>query len=225
MCCWAVATTTPAGPIQRPRVEPRVAAARLPATGKADYNATMDRSGEQDKADELTAEQVRAAAAGDRDAMLLLYRSTVDRVYRLMVRLVGYQDADDLTQRVYVRVFETLVKFQQQSRLTTWLYRVATNEALQHLRRQQQRRTVPLVAAPPAEAVDRLESDERVRAVQTALDQMQPDQRAILMLKEEAGLSYRQIASALEIPEGTVASRLNRARDQCRELLRQSGVI
>ena len=142
-----------------------------------------------------------------------VYEATSDRVFRLMVRMVGQQDADDLTQQTFVRAFTKLDQFE------TWLYRLATNEALQHLRREKHRRTKELVVEPAADQTDDVEQDERATMVRSALDQLDPELRAIFTLKEEGGLSYQEIAATLSIPEGTVGSRLNRARRELRRLI------
>ena len=84
---------------------------------------------------------VDACLAGDRCAMQQLYEQCSDHVYGLMVRMVGRQDADDLTQHVFLTMFRKLDQFNGQSKLETWLYRLATNEALQHLRRSKRRST------------------------------------------------------------------------------------
>ncbi|QDV82140.1 RNA polymerase sigma factor [Planctomycetes bacterium TBK1r] len=162
---------------------------------------------------------VHAAAAGDRSALQAIYEVTSDRVFRLMVRMVGQQDADDLTQQTFVRAFTKLDQFSGDSKFETWLYRLATNEALQHLRREKHRRTKELKVDPAMDATDQVEQDERVAMVRKALAQLDPEQRAIFTLKEESGLSYQEIAQTLGIPEGTVGSRLNRVRRGLRKLV------
>lgn len=166
---------------------------------------------------------VRAAAAGDRSALRTIYEVTSDRVFRLMVRMVGQQDADDLTQQTFVRAFTKLGQFSSESKFETWLYRLATNEALQHLRREKHRRTKELVVEPAIQATDHVEQDERVAMVRQALAQLDLELRAIFTLKEESGLSYQEIALTLDIPEGTVGSRLNRARRELRRFVEESG--
>lgn len=170
----------------------------------------------------LPADMVARAAAGDRQAMRRLYEATVGRIYALMVRMVGHQDAEDLTQQSYVRAFTKLNQFSGDAKFETWLYRLATNEALQHLRREKVRRTQPLqydiAKAPP----DPAETRDQVRQLRQALAKLSPESRAVFTLKEELGLSYREIASTLDIAEGTVGSRLNRARRELKGILRRT---
>lgn len=167
----------------------------------------------------LALETIGAATQGDRSALAAIYNATSDRVYRLMVRMVGVQDAADLTQQTFVRAFHKIEQFAGDAKFETWLYRLATNEALQHLRREKHRRTKDLVIEPTTEAADPVEQQERATMVQQALASIDPELRAIFTLKEEAGLSYQEIAETLGIPAGTVGSRLNRARRELRELL------
>lgn len=162
---------------------------------------------------------VHAAAAGERRAMLEIYEATSERVYRLMVRMVGSQDAEDVTQQIFVKAFCKLVQFKGDAKFETWLYRLATNEALQHLRREKHRQTSQLVVEPTTHRDNPAEQDERAHLVRQALAALEPELRAIFTLKEENGLSYQEIAATLSIPEGTVGSRLNRARRELRKLL------
>ncbi|WP_231746155.1 RNA polymerase sigma factor [Rosistilla oblonga] len=179
----------------------------------------MQHRNERSEDEPIDGETVNAGAAGDRAALRSIYETTSDRVFRLMVRMVGPQDADDLTQQTFVRAFTRLAQFSGQSKFETWLYRLATNEALQHLRREKHRRTKQLIVEPTMLATDHVEQDERIAMLRQALDQLDPELRAIFTLKEESGLSYQEIAQALGIPEGTVGSRLNRARRELRKLL------
>ena len=166
---------------------------------------------------------VDACVGGDRDAMQQIYEHCSGRVYALMVRIVGSQDADDLTQQVFLQMFRKLDQFSGGSKLETWLYRLATNEALQHLRRKKRQTAQPLVAEPSASDPNRLMDAEKVQMLQVALSKIDPELRAILSLKEEQNLSYREIAESIGIPEGTVGSRLNRARKELGEELQKLG--
>ena len=167
---------------------------------------------------------VGACVNGDPDAMRVIYEQCNAGVYNLMVRLVGRQDADDLTQQVFMKAFRKLNQFAGRSRLDTWLYRLATNEALQFLRQRNRRRAQPL-ADEQACSCDRpsLLKQEEAELLQAAIERVEPELRAVLTLKEQDGLSYQAIAEILQIPEGTVGSRLNRARRMLRAELHQLG--
>ena len=166
---------------------------------------------------------VDACVAGDRCAMQKLYEHCSGRVYALMVRMVGRQDADDLTQQVFLQMFRKLAQFNGRSKLETWLYRLATNEALQHLRRKKRQSAAPLLSEPSADAPDRIAATEEARLLEAAMSRLEPELRAALLLKEQQNLSYREIAQSVGIPEGTVGSRLNRARKELRAELAKLG--
>jgi len=162
---------------------------------------------------------VRHAVAGDHAALEEIYGRCSARVYGLMVRMVGHQDADDLTQQVFLTIFRKLGQFSGHSKLDTWVYRIAVNEALQFLRREQRRRVFTLEFEPQASGTNSVEMSERLDRLRTAIGQLDPELRAVITMKEDAGLSYREIAEAVGIPAGTVGSRLNRARAELRKLL------
>jgi RNA polymerase sigma-70 factor (ECF subfamily) len=120
-------------------------------------------------------------------------------------------------------MFRKLDQFSGGSKLETWLYRLATNEALQYLRRTKRQSVQPLVVEPSASDANQLMESEKIQLLQVALTKIDPELRAILSLKEEQNLSYREIARPLDIPEGTVGSRLNRARKELRGELENLG--
>ena len=171
-----------------------------------------------------TQQLVEACLGGDRCcAMQQLYEQCSDHVYGLMVRMVGRQDADDLTQHVFLTMFRKLDQFNGKSKLETWLYRLATNEALQHLRRSKRRATARLVVEPTTNDPDRIGASEEAELLETVMSRLEPELRAVVLLKEQRGLSYQEIAVAVGIPEGTVGSRLNRARKELRQELVKLG--
>lgn len=157
--------------------------------------------------------------------MQAIYEQSKSRVYGLMVRMVGRQNADDLTQQVYLQMFRKLGQFNGQSKLETWLFRLATNEALQYLRKQKRQTTAPYALEPVIDDDDRLIKSEESQLVEAALNSLEPGLRAVFLLKEQQGLSYRDIAESLGVPEGTVGSRLNRARKELRQELTKLGCV
>jgi len=126
--------------------------------------------------------------------------------------MVGLEDAADLTQQVFLQVFERIGQFSGRSKVSTWIYRVAVNEALQHLRRSNR----PKIGILEQEPMDRSRSSEdksdEKELLEQALSRLEPELRSTFLLREVEGLSYTEIAQALGIPQGTVGSRLNRAR-------------
>lgn len=168
------------------------------------------------------ADIITACQSGERSAQQQLYEQHDRRVFRVCVRLVGRQDASDVTQQVFLKVFRTIQQFSGNSRFETWLHRVTVNECLQHLRSRSRRPEVTLVTEPVAEdsSVGAAESSE---VLQLALDQLEPDLRTIFVLREVEELNYAEIAATLDLSAGTVASRLNRARTRLKELLTELG--
>ncbi len=165
---------------------------------------------------------ITACRALDRGAQRQVYDLTVERVYRLILRMVrNADDAFDLTQEVYIRVLTGMDTFRADCALATWVHRIAVNEALAFLRRRQAdhrhldalggREVTPPLNSHAAE-------DERLD-VQAALDLLAEEDRMILLLRYDQGHDYRAIAELLDCAEGTVASRLTRARQRLRTVL------
>ena len=168
---------------------------------------------------------VALCVAGDKAAMQAIYEHCKSSVYGLMVRMVGTQDADDLTQQAFLQMFRKLGQFNGQSKLETWLFRLSVNEALQYLRKQKRQPTAAFVLEPVTVDDDLLIKSEESRLVEAALGRLEPELRAVFLLKEQQGCSYRDIAESLGIPEGTVGSRLNRARRELRQELTKLGYL
>jgi RNA polymerase sigma-70 factor (ECF subfamily) len=197
---------------------------------------TIGRSGASKRAEKSVNHQpatdgelVEAALAGDRDAFGDLVVRYQDRLFNTLVRILGSrEDAADAAQDAFVQAYAKLESFRGASQFYTWLYRIAMNVALSRRRR---RRPVASVDAAkeslgeePVDAADGPEADalsrERAEQVQAALGHLGDQQRKILVLREMEGFSYESIADILELPVGTVRSRLFRARLQLRERLR-----
>jgi RNA polymerase sigma-70 factor (ECF subfamily) len=166
---------------------------------------------------------VEACQQSDHAAQSRLYEASHQNVYRLMVRMVGSQDAADVTQQVFLQVFRKIGQFSGRSRVGTWIYRVAVNEALQHIRKAKRSRLRTLEHEPMDRSSDSHESFADKQLLEQALALIDPDLRSAFLLREVEGLSYAEIAEALEIPEGTVGSRLNRARRELKERLAELG--
>lgn len=173
--------------------------------------------------------------AGDEVACARLVTDHQRMVYQLSLHLLAdQQEALDLSQEVFLRVFRTLGQFRGQSALRTWIYRVVVTQASNRRRwwrRRHQSQQVALdehVAThgdlPDQRAFAKpdqvAEQQQTARNVWKALDQMPFDQRAIIVLREIDGLSYEEIATSLGVAVGTVKSRLARAREHLREILR-----
>lgn len=166
---------------------------------------------------------IERCLAGEREAQRQLFEQTSVRIYRLLLRMTGNpDDAADLTQETYFKGLQRLDQFDGRSAIASWFYRIAVNEALQ-FRRRQGVGTVKLQAVAPNQPTEaqRPRTDLELD-MESALAELAPDDRALLLLRYQEELDYRGIAEALDCAEGTVASRLNRARDKLRGILRKS---
>ena len=174
---------------------------------------------DRDASGETVEKIVVGCRSGDRGAQRELYDSFSQMIYRLMVRIVGMDEAADLTQQVFLQVFRKIGQYSGQGRFDRWLYRLAVNEAFQHLRRKRRARHHGLVYEPVDGSARSDERTERKDLVEQALARLDPELRSICVLREMEELSYREIAETLDIPEGTVGSRLNRARRELKKHL------
>ena len=161
---------------------------------------------------------VARARAGDTAAFAALVRRHQDRVFGFILRMLDARDeAMELTQDVFVKAWQALPGWRPEARFSTWLLQIARNAALDQLRRRRLIQFAPLDdgldvadAAPGPEA--RYASRQRQALLENALQQIAAEHREILLLREIEDLSYAELAAVLGIAEGTVKSRLARAR-------------
>lgn len=151
-----------------------------------------------------------------------------DRLYNSLLRVLGSaEDARDAVQDAFVQSFVKLDTFRGSSAFYTWLYRIAFNQAMSHARRQRPTRSLdddradcgrePVDGGPLPET--RLDQSERAVQVQRALAELSAEYRTVIVLREMDGCKYEEIAEILELPVGTVRSRLFRARLELRDRL------
>jgi RNA polymerase sigma-70 factor (ECF subfamily) len=164
-------------------------------------------------------EWVALAQRGDQAAFGALVRRHQDRIYRHLLNLTGSrEEALELAQEVFIKAWQALPQWRPDAQFHTWLYRIASNVALDLLRRRKLATFVPLddeghdQPAPQAGPELQLQATQGIRALDAALARLAPDHREIVLLREVEGLSYGELAAALGIDEGTVKSRLARAR-------------
>ena len=171
------------------------------------------------------AERCRAGIPG---AFEELYRAHAPRLFGLACRLVGREDAEDLLQDIFLTAHRKLGLFKGQSALGTWLFRLATNQCLDHLRSKRTRFALmtdaiddePDARGPAAGAilgvVDRLD-------LERALVELPPGCRTVFVLHDVEGLEHREIGDLLDISEGTSKSQVHKARMRLRGLLAPRG--
>jgi RNA polymerase sigma-70 factor (ECF subfamily) len=171
---------------------------------------------------DLGAAVIDGARRGDQDAFALLVRHYDHDLRALAYRLLGDPDRmDDALQEAYVKAFRSLSSFRGESRLGTWLYRIVYNACLDELKRGGRLVQLPLedAAYPPDPRLDVAEAVAGRSRLAEALAELTPEERAAVLLVDAQGFDYRSAGEVLGVPEGTVASRLNRARAALRHAL------
>ncbi len=161
-------------------------------------------------------ELVEACKRGDRDAFHDIFETHRDRVYSIALRYSGDESAAmDIAQDTFLKLFAAIPGFRGEAALQTWIYRMAVNCCFDHRRRT--RRWVPLpegllltLRASADALADLLRSEART-SLRSAIEMLSPAMRMVIVLRYTEGLSYEEIAEALNCSAGTVASRLNRA--------------
>ncbi len=169
---------------------------------------------------------VRNATGGDRECQKRIYELLAPRIYRVIRKIVGESNADDVMQDFVIHLFAKLGQFRFESSLETWAHRMAVNQSLQYLRKNSREEQRALKVAQATEMTKNPSSQNQAddaEVLQLAMEQISGEQRALLHMKEVEGLGYEAIASVLGIPEGTVGSRLNKARKELRTSLIQLG--
>jgi RNA polymerase sigma-70 factor (ECF subfamily) len=173
----------------------------------------------------VTPELVARCKRGDRLAFEELVRASHRRVYSLAYRLVGDRnDAEDVAQEAYLRMFRGLAGFREEAAFETWMYRIVTNCAMSHLRRkdrfgalQRDEDGTPEIPLPDRAQDLAVQRDDLSRG----LASLPAGQRTVLLLKDVYGLSVSEIAREVGIEEGAVKVRLHRARRRLKERLEE----
>ncbi len=182
---------------------------------------------------QLELELVRNAKDGDANAFEELVKLHQKRVYNLALRMSGNsEDALDLSQEVFLKIYKALPLFKEQSAFSTWVYSIASNVCIDFVRKQSKLKTVSLSAdeekdsampeIPDSRYQPELEYEKKElrESISAGLSALSDEHREILVLREICGLSYQEICDALDLESGTVKSRLSRARNQLCVFLR-----
>lgn len=180
----------------------------------------------------MTVEELaRSAAAGDEESFARLVAMYEKKVYVLALRMTGNQeDAADVAQEAFLSAWKGLPSFRGDAGFSTWLYRLTSNAAVDHLRRTRRQRTEAsldsesLDAPDPAPAPqERAEAQALRDAVRWGMGELSPEHQKVLTLREYQEMSYEEIAQQLGVDLGTVKSRISRARGALRKILLKSG--
>ena len=193
-------------------------------------------TGEEEREGAAALALVGRARAGDQEALRLLYERHQRPIYNLVYRMVGREEAADLTAEAFLRAFRGLKKLKTDEAFASWLRRVAVNLCLDHVKRKKLP-TVSLDAArsqgdegeqsylevtePGRGPEQRILSGELAEKVQQALLSLSPEHRAVIILHHLEGREVQEIAEIMKCSEGTVKSRLGRARENLRKMLEE----
>jgi RNA polymerase sigma-70 factor (ECF subfamily) len=179
---------------------------------------------------------IRKAKNGDIHAFENLIENHRKRVYNIAFKMLHNQeDAYDITQEVFIRVFKSMKEFREEASFSTWIYRITKNACLDELRKRKNKATVSMDedletedgtikrqvedCSPGPDAL--YESMELRDIVRTAIGHLSDEHKFVIILRDLQGFSYEEIAKVLECPEGTVKSRINRARKALKEILQR----
>ena len=171
--------------------------------------------------DEISdAECVRRLLQGETDAFEVLVRRHQKTIFNLVYRMLGdYDEAAEISQEVFLSAYRSIRQFRGDANFSTWLYRIALNHASTRRRNlaKWQQRLVPIDTTEPVserelDPAETVEQKEIQEEVQKALNSLEPEDAKIILLKDLQDVPYEEVARVLEVPIGTVKSRLHRAR-------------
>lgn len=188
---------------------------------------------------ELELKLVQRVINGDTEAFSSLVCAYEKQVFNIALRMVGNrEDAEDISQESFIKAYNSLSSFRGDSSFSSWLFRIVSNTCLDHLRKQKNRQTLSISTENEDEETEEFDiadesfSPEEIlekkltrESIQQGLNELSTEHRAVLVLRELQGLSYDEIAAALNIESGTVKSRIARARKKlCSFLVREGNI-
>lgn len=172
---------------------------------------------------------------GDIEAFEELIEAYQKKVFNIAFRMIGnYDDASELAQEVFIKIFKGIKSFKEESTFSTWVYKITTNVCLDELRKTRNKKSISLDeelklddGEVQIQIVDQRPSPETLfeqkeikKTVKKAIDNLSHEHRIVIILRELNGLNYEEIAKILKCPVGTVKSRINRAKQELKEILK-----
>jgi len=180
----------------------------------------------RDDLPEPSPHDLQAAAGGDREAFRRIVERYQGMVYTMAYNLLGnHVDAEDAAQEVFLRLHQKLNGFHGLSSFSTWLFRLSTNAIIDYQRRWRRLAAQPDVPEPAADPESEVLRRVGYQAVLQALNELPPDYRVPLVLRDLYGLSYREVSDAVDRPLGTVKASVHRGRTSLRLRLRATGAF
>jgi len=181
-------------------------------------------------------ELIKRAKKGDVEAFEQLIEGCQKKVFNIALRMLGnYDDASELAQEVFLKAYKSIKNFKGDSLFNTWIYKVTTNACLDEIRKRKNKKVVYLDEdielggneikrqikddSPGPEL--KAEDNELKRAVMDSINMLPEEYRTVIVLRDIQGFTYEEIANIIKCPEGTVKSRINRARQALKKILQQ----
>lgn len=186
----------------------------------------------------MESQLIEQAKGGDSSAFEQIVQLYEKKVFNIALRMSrNHDDALDISQDVFIRVYRSLPGFKEESSFSTWLFRITTNICIDHLRKKERsQKTVSLyqqdedgeefelpMVDPAASPEQEYERRELIETFRRCVDELPPDQREIIVLRDINGMSYEEISQVLDCNLGTVKSRINRARNRLQNSLLAAG--
>lgn len=176
------------------------------------------------------------AKSGEVEAFERLIEGYQKKVFNIALRMIGnYDDASELAQEVFIKVYKSIRSFKEESSFSTWIYKITSNVCLDEIRKRKNKKVVYLdddVKLEDGEVRHQIEDDspspeallerkEIKRVVKEAIQSLSEEHRLVIVMRDLQGMSYEEIGKIVKCPEGTVKSRINRARQALKEILKR----
>ncbi len=173
---------------------------------------------------------VKRAQKGDMSALEKIVISYEKQIYLYCLRMTNDSaEAEDLVQEVFIKMYRSITRFKGESKLSTWLYRIAYHAAVDHFRKK--RRLMPAIAhhdlkelEDPTQPEQQVIQNENLETVRRCIIRLKPDYRTAIILRDIKHYAYQEISEAMKLPVGTVKSHVSRARRQLRTMLADEGI-
>lgn len=178
---------------------------------------------------------LKKSKSGDVAAFEELMDGYQKKIFNIALRMIGnHEDASELAQEVLIKIYKSIRSFKEEAAFSTWIYRITTNVCLDELRKRKNRTMISIneeIAVGDGEVSlqiadhgptpeEILEQKETRKIIENAIGKLSPEHRTVIILRELQNLDYEEISEITKVPVGTVKSRINRARQELRNILK-----